>query len=114
MILGVKVSYDTQYGRVMIYNKYYNNNLIRMLNIDSGFESATYIDENKTNELVFNYTKYYDLMFKSKNDIKRYENLYGVRKDDMSYYDFVLDTGNLTPEEVLQKIKEEYYKWKEN
>ena len=32
----------------------------------------------------------------------------------MSHYDFVLDTGNLTPEEVLNKIKEEYEKWKAN
>lgn len=55
-----------------------------------------------------------DMIKRTKNDIKRYENLYGVRKDDMSHYDFVLDTGSLTPEQVLQKIKEEYFKWKEN
>ena len=50
----------------------------------------------------------------TKNDLNRYFNLYGVRRDDMSNYDFVLNTDNLTPEEVLNNIKEEYEKWKEN
>ena len=63
------VSYDTQYGRVLISNKLYNNERVRILNIDSGFESATYLDEDKVNELVFEYTKFYDLMFKSKNEV---------------------------------------------
>ena len=55
-----------------------------------------------------------DMIKRAQNDLMRYENLYGVRRDDMSNYDFVLDTGNLTPEDVLKKIKEEYLKWKEN
>ena len=63
------VSYDTQYGRVIIYNRERNKEKIRVLNIDSGYESATYTDENKVNELVFDYTKYYDLMFKANIDI---------------------------------------------
>ncbi len=42
---------------------------------------------------------------------ERYFNLYGVHKEDMSNYDFVLDTTNLTPEEVNQKIIEAYEKW---
>lgn len=66
---NTKVSLDTQYGRVMIYNSEYNGEEIRIMNIDSGFESATYIDEEKCNELVSTYTKYYDLMFKSKYDV---------------------------------------------
>lgn len=53
-----------------------------------------------------------DMIKRTNNDINRYHNLYGVYKNDMSHYDFVLDTGNLTPEEVLNKIKEEYEKWK--
>lgn len=64
------VSYDTQYGRVLIYNAKRNNENIRMLNIDSGYESATYTDEGKQNDLVFAYTKFYDLMFKANIDIK--------------------------------------------
>ena len=64
------VSYDTQYGRVLIYNTMREEEEVRVLNIDSGFESATYIDKDKRNELVFDYTKYYDLMFKANIDIK--------------------------------------------
>ena len=55
-----------------------------------------------------------DMIKRTKNDLSRYFNLYGVRRDDMSNYDFVLNTDNLTPEQVLNKIKEEYEKWREN
>ena len=62
------VSYDTQYGRVWISNRQYKNQDVRILKIDEGFESATFFDDKKY-DLVFEYTKYYDLMFKSKNEI---------------------------------------------
>ena len=65
----ISISYDTQYGRVIIKNGYIKNEHVRILNIDSGYESSTFIDEGKENDLVFEYTKYYNLMFKSKNDI---------------------------------------------
>lgn len=68
--IGTSVNYDTQYGKVTIYNSNYKGTQIRVLNIDKGNESATYLDENKSNELVFEYTKYYDLMFKSAKEIK--------------------------------------------
>jgi len=67
----ISVSYDTQYGRAIIKNAYYNNEHIRMLNIDSGYESATFIEESKQNELVYNYLEYYDLMFNSKYEINQ-------------------------------------------
>ena len=67
--LGTSVSYDTEYGRVLIYNTMYKNELCRVLNIDKGNESATFVDEQKCYDLVFEYTKYYDLMFKSSNEI---------------------------------------------
>ena len=44
---------------------------------------------------------------------KRYFDVYGVRKDDMSNYDLIIDTTNLTPEQVSKKIQEEYRKWLE-
>ena len=47
--------------------------------------------------------------YKLEND--RYFNLYNVHKDDLSNYDFVIDTTNLTPKEAANKIKEEYHKW---
>ena len=42
---------------------------------------------------------------------ERYFKLYGIRKDDMSNYDLVIDTTNMTAKETSDKIKEEYFKW---
>ena len=42
---------------------------------------------------------------------ERYYNLYKVRKEDMSNYDLVVDTTNITPTEVANKIIEEYTNW---
>lgn len=61
--LSSTVSFDTQYGRALIYNRMLNNEKVRILNTDSGYESATFIDKDKRNDLVFEYTKYYDRMF---------------------------------------------------
>ncbi len=44
----------------------------------------------------------------------RYWQIYHVRKDDMSNYDFVIDTTHLTPNEVADKIKEKYREWQKN
>lgn len=42
---------------------------------------------------------------------ERYFKLYGIRKDDMSNYDLVINTTNMTAKETSDKIKEEYFKW---
>lgn len=52
-----------------------------------------------------------DMQKRYKLENERYYNLYGVRKEDESNYDLVIDTTNLTPQKVAQKIKEEYLKW---
>ena len=49
--------------------------------------------------------------FNSENE--RFFRLYGVHKEDMSNYDFVLDTTNHTIEENAKIIEEEYKKWLE-
>lgn len=48
----------------------------------------------------------YKLKKRSESDLKRYQHYYGINPFDESNYDFVLDTTNLTIEEVLTKIKE--------
>lgn len=68
--LNTFVSYDTEYGRVLIKNAKRGEDICRYMLIDKGNESATYIDENKRYNLIFAYTKYYDLMFNSNKDIK--------------------------------------------
>ncbi len=47
--------------------------------------------------------------FKLEND--RYYKIYNIRKNDMSNYDYVLDTTNISPDEAAQNILEEYSKW---
>ncbi len=65
------VSYDTEYSRILVFNRYdKNNDLIRSFAMDSGHESAAYVDENRWTDLVFEYTKMYDLMFNSSKEIK--------------------------------------------
>lgn len=44
---------------------------------------------------------------------ERYWKLYHVHKEDMANYDLVVDTTNLTPQEVVEIIKREYSKWQE-
>ena len=54
-----------------------------------------------------------DMQKRYKLENERYWELYGVRKEDESNYDLVIDTTNLTPEQVANKIQQEYKKWLE-
>lgn len=103
---GVSVSYDTQYGRVLIYNTKYNDELVRILNIDSGFESATFIDETRANELVFDYTKFYDLMFKFKNDINSVLLIGGAGYSYPKYFISSYEDKNMDVVEIDNDITE--------
>ena len=42
---------------------------------------------------------------------ERYFNLYGVHKEDKSNYDFIIDTTNITQDEVAMIIINAYEKW---
>ena len=52
-----------------------------------------------------------DLIKRYELENERYFKLYNVRKEDLSNYDLVIDTTKITPEEVANKIIEEYKKW---
>lgn len=52
-----------------------------------------------------------DMEKRYKLENERYYMVYGVRKDDMSNYDLVIDTTNKTPHEVADIIKKEYLEW---
>lgn len=41
----------------------------------------------------------------------RYFKIYNVKKEDMSNYDYVLDTTNISPEEATKNILEKYSNW---
>ena len=54
-----------------------------------------------------------DILKRYQIENERYWNIYHVRKEDLSNYDFVIDTTNYTPQEVADRIEEEYKKWKQ-
>ena len=54
-----------------------------------------------------------DMIKRFNSENERFFRLYGVHKEDMSNYDFVLDTTNHTIEENAKIIEEEYKKWLE-
>lgn len=66
-------------------------------------------------------TEMFDTLEEQKKDIKkryqmendRFFELYGVRRDDMSNYDYVLDTSELTLQQTKEQIKLNYFKWLE-
>ena len=68
--MDIKISYDTEYGKAVIYNTIYDGNRVRMLNIDSGYESATLIDEEDKYELPFDYLKEYDRIINTQDNIE--------------------------------------------
>lgn len=55
-----------------------------------------------------------DILRRYKMENERYWNLYHVHKEDLSNYDLVIDTTNLKPQEVAEKIETEYKKWLNN
>lgn len=48
---------------------------------------------------------------REESEIKRYKEIYGIDYKDLSIYDLIIDTDNLTPEMVLEKILESVKKW---
>lgn len=66
-------------------------------------ESFTTVEEQKQ-----------DMIRRFTLENERYFRLYNVHKEDMSNYDLVVDTTNITPEEAAEIIKTEYFKWLEN
>lgn len=53
----------TKYNSVRIYDINYQDDMIRMMDINGGHQSACYMNEDKKTKLVVEYTKYYNLMF---------------------------------------------------
>lgn len=55
-----------------------------------------------------------DMIRRYKLENERFFNLYGVRKEDMSNYDLVVDTSYSTIEKTAALIEQEYKKWLES
>ena len=55
-----------------------------------------------------------DMQKRYRLENERYWKLYGIRKEDESNYDFVIDTTNFSPEQVADRIEKEYKEWLNN
>ena len=102
--IGVYVNFDTQYGKVTVYNTNSKLGKIRNLNIDKGHESATYIENDKIYELVYEYTKYYDLMFKANKEINDVLMIGGAGYSYPKYYISHFENKNMDVIEIDEKI----------
>ncbi|MBR3280521.1 MAG: (d)CMP kinase [Clostridia bacterium] len=79
---------------------------------DEGARRAFNDPDRKSTENFATVEEYKEDMIKRYNgENERYINLYGVNRADMSNYDLVVDTTNMTREEVKDKILEEYKNW---
>ncbi len=79
---------------------------------DEGARRAFNDPDRKATENFSTVEEYKADMIKRYNgENERYIKLYGVDRADMSNYDLVVDTTNMTREEVKNKILEEYKKW---
>ena len=85
------------------------------IDIDEAAKRAFYDKDRKSTEAFSTVEEQKtDMIRRYKMENERYFNLYGVRKEDLSNYDFVVDTTEKSPEEVKQVILAEYKKWLEN
>lgn len=104
--IGVTVEYDTQYGKVDISNYNINSELVRLFKIDKGNESITYVNEDKCYDLFAEYTKYYDLMFKSSNEIKDSLMIGGAGYSYPKYYISKYLNKSMDVVEIDEKVTE--------
>lgn len=108
------LTFNTQYNSVTIYNSldYKTNQPIRIMSLDNKLDSAMYLDSD---ELVFDYTKYYRLAFSYHPNIKKVLVIggagYSVPKDFLKK-GIQVDVVELDPE--LTKLAEKYFRLQPN
>lgn len=85
------------------------------VDIDEAARRAFLDDKRKSTESFESIEEHKkDLIKRFELENDRYYNLYNVRKDDIKNYDLVVDTTNLTPEEVCNIILDKYSLWKKD
>ena len=78
------------------------------VDIDEAARRAFYDEKRKGSENFATIEEHkQDLIKRFNLENERYWNLYNVHKEDLSNYDLVVDTTNLTPEEAAEIIKVE-------
>lgn len=64
------IKIDSKYNRIIIQNGYLEDEKVRDMIMASGYESSTYLDKDKRNELVFDYLKTLDYSIYQNKTIK--------------------------------------------
>ena len=79
---------------------------------DEAAKRAFY-DENRKSTENFNSIEEQrnNMILRFNLENKRYFNLYGVHKENLENYDLIIDTTNLAPEQVAEKVYNDYIKW---
>ena len=108
---GGSVSIDTEYGRIIIENGERDGEKVRYYMQSGAYSSATYLDENKKYDLVYDYLKKYDLMFDFR-DVKDVAMIGGAAYQYPKYYishfpDKTMDVVEIDPEST--RIAKEYF-----
>lgn len=82
------------------------------VDVDVAAKRAFYDEKRKTSEKFDTIEEQKQDMIKRFNlENERYFNVYGIHKEDLNNYDFVVDTSNLSIEEVKNAILDAYEKW---
>ena len=105
------ISIDTEYGRIIVENDNYNGQPVRFYKQSGAYSSATFLDQGKKYELVFDYLKKYDQMF-NYLDVKNAAMIGGAAYQYPKYYishfeDKNLDVIEIDP--VSTEIAKKYF-----
>lgn len=105
---------DSQYNRIIVQNDFIDNDKVRKMLMASGYESATYLEPGKRNELIFDYLKKLDETVYQNENIKSNTSLmiggaaYQYPKYLLSHYaSKKMDVVEI--DEVVTKLAKEYF-----
>ncbi len=84
------------------------------VNIDIAVQRA-YTDENRKNTEPFESIEQAKkaILYRHQEETNRWQEEYGINRDDMENYDLIIDTSKLSPDEVCDRALIEYKKWLE-
>lgn len=105
------ISVDTEYGRIIIEDGEYAGEPVRFYKQSGAYSSATFLDPNRKNELVFSYLKKYDRMFDFL-DVKKTAMIGGAAYQYPKYFistypDKTMDVIEIDP--VSTEIAKKYF-----
>lgn len=105
------ISVDTEYGRIIIEDGEYAGEPVRYYKQSGAYSSATFLDQNRKYELVFDYLKKYDRMFNFL-DVKKIAMIGGAAYQYPKYFistypDKSMDVIEIDP--VSTEIAKKYF-----